>query len=267
VTDSATVPTPEADDEDLGDLLLEVLPPDGSTMGNLPAREALSRAAERPISEQEREQVRDRALALGLIRRGRGRGGSIALAEGIEGGSRYEAPAATSTNANGRGRAKKEAPALNHLQQIFWLLAGRRSSPLPLRSSPGTSPVPTAPVGHPPSHSAANASGSRWSGCQSAGLFHRQATAAIEDREALGISGLDPTGIGVHHQLADLHRCRRAEKGGHHREGEERLPSGARPAAGLSRTSDQLAWSRSLTARQRSSRRAVSSPLDGGGLS
>jgi len=34
VTDSATFTTPEAGDEDLGDLLLEVLPPDGSTIGN-----------------------------------------------------------------------------------------------------------------------------------------------------------------------------------------------------------------------------------------
>jgi len=46
VTDSATFATPEASDEDLGDLLLEVLPGDGSTMGNQSAREALSRAAE-----------------------------------------------------------------------------------------------------------------------------------------------------------------------------------------------------------------------------
>ena len=35
-----TFTTPEASDEDLGDLLLEVLPGDGSTMGNLAAREA-----------------------------------------------------------------------------------------------------------------------------------------------------------------------------------------------------------------------------------
>jgi hypothetical protein len=33
VTDSANFTTPEAGDEDLGDLLLEVLPGDGSTMG------------------------------------------------------------------------------------------------------------------------------------------------------------------------------------------------------------------------------------------
>jgi hypothetical protein len=34
VTNSATFTTPDAGEEDLGDLLLEVLPPDGSTMGN-----------------------------------------------------------------------------------------------------------------------------------------------------------------------------------------------------------------------------------------
>jgi len=38
VTNSATFTTPEATDEDLGDLLLEVLPGDGSTMGNQSAR-------------------------------------------------------------------------------------------------------------------------------------------------------------------------------------------------------------------------------------
>ena len=42
VTDSAIFTTPETGDEDLGDLLLEVLPGDGSTMGNQSAREALN---------------------------------------------------------------------------------------------------------------------------------------------------------------------------------------------------------------------------------
>jgi hypothetical protein len=50
VTDSAIISTPEASGEDLGDLLLEILPPDGSTMGNLSAREALSRSTGRQIS-------------------------------------------------------------------------------------------------------------------------------------------------------------------------------------------------------------------------
>jgi hypothetical protein len=43
VTDSATFTTPDAgDDEETGDLLLEVLPGYSSTMGNQSAREALS---------------------------------------------------------------------------------------------------------------------------------------------------------------------------------------------------------------------------------
>ena len=79
MTDSATFTTPEAEDEgtgeDLGDLLLEVLPGDGSTIGNLSAREALSQAAERQISEEEYEAVKERALAMGMVRKGRGRGG------------------------------------------------------------------------------------------------------------------------------------------------------------------------------------------------
>ena len=58
MTDSANFTTPEAGDEDLGDLLLEILPGDGSTMGNLSAREALSRAAERQVSEEEYESVK-----------------------------------------------------------------------------------------------------------------------------------------------------------------------------------------------------------------
>jgi hypothetical protein len=36
------------------------------------------------------------------------------------------------------------------------------------------------------------------------GLFDRLAAAAIEDRDALGIGGFDPTGIDEHPQLADF---------------------------------------------------------------
>jgi hypothetical protein len=69
-----------------------VLPGDGSTIGNLSAREALSRAVERQVSEEEYEALKERLFALGVIRKGRGRGGAVGLAEGIEGGGRYEAP-------------------------------------------------------------------------------------------------------------------------------------------------------------------------------
>lgn len=100
---------PTLDDTELGDLLLEVLPPDGRSMGNIPAREALSRAAERPISETEYQRIRHRALLLGTVRKGRGRGGSIALAEGIEGGSRYVGPAAPAGNGRGLSAGRRRS--------------------------------------------------------------------------------------------------------------------------------------------------------------
>ncbi|MFM8525903.1 MAG: type I restriction-modification system subunit M [Cyanobacteriota bacterium] len=100
-----------------------MLPPDGSTIGNLSAREALSRAAERQISEEEYEAVKDKALTLALVVKGRGRGGSIGLAEGIEGGSRYEAPSAPAAG-NGRGRAKKDAAAKD-FKAVLWASADK----------------------------------------------------------------------------------------------------------------------------------------------
>jgi type I restriction enzyme M protein len=124
VAHSATFSAAEASDDDLGDLLLEVLPGDGSTIGNLSAREALSRAAERQVSDEEYEAIKERLLGLGLIRKGRGRGGAIGLAEGIEGGSRYEAPAAPAPAGNGRGRAKKEA-APKDFKAVLWAAADK----------------------------------------------------------------------------------------------------------------------------------------------
>jgi type I restriction enzyme M protein len=123
VTDSAPFTTASLGEDDLGDLLLEVLPPDGSTIGNLSARQALSRVAGREISEEEYAAVRDKAFSLELVVKGRGRGGSIALAEGIEGGSRYEAPVAPAAG-NGRGRAKKEAPARD-FKAVLWASADK----------------------------------------------------------------------------------------------------------------------------------------------
>ena len=124
MTQSATLTTLETEDEeDLGDRLLEVLPGDGGTIGNQAAREALSRAAVREISEEVYEEIKERLVALGLVRKGRGRGGAIGLAEGIEGGSRYEAPSAPEPG-SGRGRAKKEAPAKD-FKTVLWASADK----------------------------------------------------------------------------------------------------------------------------------------------
>jgi hypothetical protein len=128
VTDSANFTTPEADGEDLSDLLLEVLPGDGTTIGNMSAREALSRVAERQISEEEYEAVKERALALGMIRKGRGRGGAIGLAEGIPGGSRYEAPSTPTPRRSTGGNGVTPEPTfqigqkltLSQLEGFLW---------------------------------------------------------------------------------------------------------------------------------------------------
>ncbi len=128
IIDSAATTTNATE---LGELLLDVLPPDGSAMGNRWAREALSRAAERQISEKEYKQIRDRALLLSTVKKGKGRGGSIALAEGIEGGSRYEAPAAPARNGRRFSAITSAAPpepafrigqklTLSQLESFLW---------------------------------------------------------------------------------------------------------------------------------------------------
>ena len=109
---------------ELGDLLLDVLPPDGSAMANSAAREALARVAERPISEAEYLQIRDNAVEWGLVKKGRGRGGAIGLAEDIKGGGRYQAPAAP---ANGRrGQAKTQTPTQSKdFKAVLWKSADK----------------------------------------------------------------------------------------------------------------------------------------------
>jgi type I restriction enzyme M protein len=108
VTDSAaTIAPPEAaGEEDLADLLLEVLPGDGGSLGNLAAREALAKAAGVEVGEEAYEAVKERLLAMGLIRKGRGRGGAIALAMGMEGARGSQAVAAAPRKArSGSGAA------------------------------------------------------------------------------------------------------------------------------------------------------------------
>ncbi len=126
--DSETLPTIQSDDEDLGDLLLEVLPGDGTTIGNLSAREALSRAAERQVSEEEYTTVKNHLVSLGLILKGQGRGGSVRLAEATEGGSRYTAPSAATTprrSSPSKGTAEPDFQigqklTLSQLESFLW---------------------------------------------------------------------------------------------------------------------------------------------------
>ena len=111
------------DANELGDLLLDVLPPDGTAMGNRSAWEALGRAAGGDITQAEYEQVRDHGLAIGTIKKGRG--GAIALADDIKGGSLYEPPMAPAAKGRGRGKnGKKETPAKD-FKAVLWASADK----------------------------------------------------------------------------------------------------------------------------------------------
>jgi type I restriction enzyme M protein len=71
---------PEDDDPeaatDLGNTLLELLPGDGGSQGNQAALEALRRASGAEVSQEADEAAREQLTTMGLIRKGRGRGGS-----------------------------------------------------------------------------------------------------------------------------------------------------------------------------------------------
>ena len=111
------------DANELGDLLLDVLPPDGTAMGNRSAWEALGRAAGGDITQAEYEQVRDHGLAIGTIKKGRG--GAIALADDIKGGSLYEPPMAPAAKERGRGKkGRKETPAKD-FKAVLWASADK----------------------------------------------------------------------------------------------------------------------------------------------
>ena len=122
------MPPPQAaGEEDLGDLLLEVLPGAGGSLGNVSAREALAKAAGVEVSEEAYEAVKESLLAMGLIRKGRGRGGTIALAMGMEGASASPQTAAAPRKArNGNGVAAEpsfqvgQKLTLAQLESFLW---------------------------------------------------------------------------------------------------------------------------------------------------
>ncbi len=64
--------------DDLSSLLLGLVPEDGSKIGNQALRERLADVAKRKISEKDYQTARDTLIAQGLLRAGKGRGGSVA---------------------------------------------------------------------------------------------------------------------------------------------------------------------------------------------
>ena len=73
-------------------------------------------------------EARDEELGLGLVVKGRGHGGSLALAEGIPGGTRYEAASAPTTRRTTGGNGASPEPTcqigqkltLSQLESFLW---------------------------------------------------------------------------------------------------------------------------------------------------
>lgn len=68
-------------DANLHDLILQLLPKDGSSIGNIKLQQQLTEAATFSFSEEDYWRVRDALIADGVLGKGQGRGGSVFLAQ------------------------------------------------------------------------------------------------------------------------------------------------------------------------------------------
>ncbi len=68
-------------DAKLHDLILQLLPKDGSSIGNIKLQQQLTEAAAFSFSEEDYWRVRDALIADGVLGKGQGRGGSVFLAQ------------------------------------------------------------------------------------------------------------------------------------------------------------------------------------------
>lgn len=96
--------------QDLADRLLELVPLDGSAVGNQTLFQQFREAAE-SVSEADFEQAREALLASGLLLKGKGRGGSLRRAEADTGSFGLAAPVApVASDAPPRKKAAAPAP-------------------------------------------------------------------------------------------------------------------------------------------------------------
>ena len=63
-------------DANLHDLILQLLPKDGSGIGNIKLQQQLTEAAAFSFNEEDYKRVRDALIADGVLGKGQGRGGS-----------------------------------------------------------------------------------------------------------------------------------------------------------------------------------------------
>ena len=68
-------------DADLKDLILQLIPKDGTSIGNIKLQKQLTEAAAFSFDEEDYKRVREVLIADGVLGKGRGRGGAVFLAQ------------------------------------------------------------------------------------------------------------------------------------------------------------------------------------------
>ncbi|MBU0947296.1 MAG: site-specific DNA-methyltransferase [Gammaproteobacteria bacterium] len=92
-------------DANLHDLILQLLPKDGSSVGNIKLQQQLTEAAAFSFSEEDYWRVRDALIADGVLGKGQGRGGSVFLAQ-----PSYSKPASLANQVLAKHRPQPEVP-------------------------------------------------------------------------------------------------------------------------------------------------------------
>lgn len=92
-------------DANLHDLILQLLPKDGSSIGNIKLQQQLTEAAAFSFSEEDYWRVRDALIADGVLGKGQGRGGSVFLAQPSAG-----KPSSLADQVLAKHRPQPEAP-------------------------------------------------------------------------------------------------------------------------------------------------------------
>lgn len=92
-------------DANLHDLILQLIPKDGSSIGNIKLQQQLTEAAAFSFSEEDYWRVRDALIADGVLGKGQGRGGSVFLAQ-----PSASKPASLADQVVAKHRPQPEAP-------------------------------------------------------------------------------------------------------------------------------------------------------------
>jgi len=102
--------------------LLQLLPSDGSSLGNAAVRQRLGEALGQPVGLEAFAAAVDTLLSAGAVTKGRGRGGSLRLSDGMR-EALADAPATAQLATHASARRARRPPGHTHLQLIWKNLA------------------------------------------------------------------------------------------------------------------------------------------------